>query len=58
MIELSIEQIASEIGGKIIHGSNGMIGSVAKLEEAKKAVSVFSQIQNMKIHYILPKLQL
>jgi len=36
MIELSIEQIASEIGGKIIHGSNGMIGSVAKLEEAKK----------------------
>ena len=36
MIDLSIEQIASEIGGKIIHGSNGLISSVAKLEEGRE----------------------
>ncbi len=36
MIELSIEKIASEIGGKIIHGSNGSIISVAKLEEGSE----------------------
>ena len=36
MIELSIEQIANEIGGKIIHGTNGSIVSVAKLEEGSE----------------------